>query len=77
MLLAGQYSCRNGIEPLCTGPVFPFASLFFQSYDIALTGEIFITNNTIHCFVRRINCWKSPSVIIGKLKLVNCQGELL
>ena len=63
MLLGRQYSRRavlmyllprdrsNGIKPLCTGPVYPFASLFFQSYKVALPVKTFIANNTIHCFI--------------------------
>ena len=58
-----------GIKPLCTGPVYPFASLFFQSYDAALTVETFIA-------VSSINCWKSLSEIIGNLKPVIYQGKL-
>ena len=42
----------NGIKPLYACPVYPFASLFSQKYDVALAIETFITNNTIPCFIQ-------------------------
>ena len=41
----------NSINPVYAGAVYPFASLFYQSYDVALAIETFITNNTIHCSI--------------------------
>ena len=52
MLLGRQYSLlprdrSNGSNR----SVYPFASLFLQSYDDVFAVETFITNNTIHCFI--------------------------